>query len=85
MPVKIQLTNSLEGMPYIINCWEVEEARGGKGSPGICYTFSVTTSGEIMKSSHYLLACFLAIEKWSLERSNHQKQKENSMTCISGL
>uniref|UniRef100_A0A8C5TCZ7 Myosin motor domain-containing protein n=1 Tax=Malurus cyaneus samueli TaxID=2593467 RepID=A0A8C5TCZ7_9PASS len=48
-------------MPYIISCWRRER---GKDSPEICYNFSVITCGEIMKSSLYLLTCFLPIEKY---------------------
>lgn len=63
MPVEIQLTNSSEGMPYIKSCWEVEEGKGQRFSRNLLH-FSVITPGEIMKSSCYLLVCFLAIEKY---------------------
>lgn len=64
VPVEIQLTNSLEGMPYIINCWEVEEAKGQRFSRNLLHFLSnyIWGDNEVFTLSSCVLSCHRKME-----------------------
>lgn len=80
VPMEIQLTSSLEGMPSIISCWEVEEAKGQRFSKNLLHFLSNYTWGD--KEVFMLSCCMFSCHRktsCNWERSTPiLQQKENS-------
>lgn len=81
MPVEIWLTNSLEGLPYIVGCREAEEGRGQRFSRKFLLFLSNYSweDNEVFMLSSYTFSCIDRKILCNWERSTlFLEEKEDS-------